>query len=272
MMKRKIVVVSTMLAVLLSFTMLMSDGPAWAKETIRYACSAQIYDAVEKKRIEAFTKRTGIEVKVNVCSSASAINSVSNDYSDIAATARRLYPRHKEYGYWETVFSKDPMAVIVNKENPVSNLSVEDLKDIFSGNMAMWNEAGGGSEKPILLVVPGKNTAAFKNFEQTPMQRAPIAYDIMTFKSTMVVPIVERFPNAISFIACGVAGHEGVKTLKIDGLSPADRDYPYYQIFSFVTKGRPSGAVKQFVDDVLSGEGKKIMTDGGMTPFSGEDK
>ena len=173
MMKKSLCTFTMLLVGFASIAFTIGDGPVWAKETIRYACSAQIYDALEKKRIEAFTKRTGIAVKVDVCSSASAINSVSNDYSDIAATARRLYPRHKEYGYWETVFSKDPMAVIVNKENPVSNLSVEDLRDIFSGNMAMWNEVAGGAEKPILLVVPGKNTAAFKNFERYAHAESP---------------------------------------------------------------------------------------------------
>jgi len=273
MMKRSIVIVTIMLAMLVSFTIIMSNGPVWAKETIRYACSAQIYDALEKKRIAAFTKRTGIRVEVHVCSSPSAVNSVRNDYSDIAATARRLYPRHKEYGYWETVFSKDPMAIIVNKKNPVSSLSEEELKDIFSGSMANWNEVRcRGLDKPILLVVPGKNTAAFKNFSRRPMHRALISYDIMTFKSTMVVQVVERFANAISFIARGVADHEGVKTLKIDGLVPENSGYPYYQVFSFVTKGRPSGAVKQFVEDVLSGEGKKMMVKEGMTPFSGDAK
>lgn len=272
MVKRKILFGSIALAVFVSFTILISHGSVWAKETIRYACSAQIYDSIEKKRIEAFTKRTGIEVKVTVCSSASAINSVSNDLSDIAATAVRLYSRHKEYGYVETIFSKDPMSIIVNKDNPVSNLSAENVKDIFSGNIDKWHEIGGVSEKPILLVVPEKNTAAFKNFERSPMQRASIAHDIMTSKSTMVVQVVKRFPDAISFIASGVASHEGVKTLKIDGLAPSDMNYPYYQVFSFVTKGKPVGAVKQFVDDILSGEGKKIMADQGMTPFSGDEK
>ena len=268
-MKRNIVIVIIMLAVLVSFTIISDNGPVWAKETIRYSCSAQIYDSLEKKRIAAFTKRTGIAVEVNICSSAAAVNSVRNDYSDIAATARRLYPRHKEYGYWETVFSKDPMAVIVNAKNPVSSLSEEDLRDIFSGNIINWKEVG-GPDKPILLVVPGKNTAAFKNFSRRPMQRALISYDIMTFKSTMAIQVVERFPDAISFIARGVASHEGVKTLKIDGLHPKDGGYPYCQVFSFVTKGRPSGAVKQFVDDVLSGEGKEIMAKEGMTPFCGD--
>ena len=268
-MKRNLVIVTIMLAILLSFTIIRGNGPVWAKETIRYACSAQIYNALEKKRIEAFTKRTGIAVEVHVCSSPSAVNSVMNGYSDIAATARRLYPRHKEYGYWETVFTRDPMAVIVNTKNPVSNLSEEDLRDIFGGNISRWNEVG-GPDKPILLVVPGKNTAAFKNFSRRPMRRTLIAYDIMTFKSTMVIQVVERFPNAISFIARGVALHEGVKTLKIDNLQPKDTDYPYCQLFSFVTKGKPSGAVKQFIDDVLSGEGKKIIVKEGMTPFCGD--
>ena len=268
-MKKGLINLMVMLVVLVFFSIIAGTGSVWGKETIRYACSAQIYDALEKKRIAAFTKKTGIAVEVLVCSSASAVNSVRNGYSDVAATARRLYPRHKEYGYWETVFSKDPMAVIVNAKNPVSSLSEEDLRDIFSGNIINWKEVG-GPDKPILLVVPGKNTAAFKNFSRRPMQRALISYDIMTFKSTMAIQVVERFPDAISFIARGVASHEGVKTLKIDGLHPKDGGYPYCQVFSFVTKGRPSGAVKQFVDDVLSGEGKEIMAKEGMTPFCGD--
>ncbi len=271
-MKKNGITVALLLAVFVCTIALVCAGPVWAEESIRYACSAQVYDALENKRIEAFTKRTGIKVDVNVCSSAAAVNSIRNGYSDIAATARRLYSRHQEYGYWETIFSKDPMIVIVNRENPVSNLSVEDLRDIFSGNIAYWNEVAGGLERPVLLVAPGKNTAAFKNFERNLMQRAPIAYDILTFKSTMVAEVVERFPNAVSFIAGGVANPGTVKTLAIDGVSPADGDYPYYQIFSFVTKGKPEGAVKQFVDDVLSGEGKKMMMEAGMTPYCEKEK
>ena len=270
-MKKRCVHIMVMLAVIVSFAIIQCDGPVWGTETIKYACSAQIYEALEIKRIEAFTKRTGISVDVLVCSSTSAVNSVMNGSSDVAATARRLYPRHREYGFWETVFSKDPMAVIVNTKNPISNLSEEDLKDIFSGNMTRWKEVGGADEF-ILMVVPGKNTAAFKNFSREPMRRALIEYDILTHTSTMVVQVVDRFPNAISFVSRGAALHEGVKTLSIDGLNPKDTDYPYFQTFSFVTRGKPSGAVKEFIEDVLTGEGKKIMINEGMNPFSGNDQ
>jgi len=58
-----------------------------------------------------------------------------------------------------------------------------------------------------------------------------------------------------------------VKVLKIEGRSPLDMGYPYYQVFSFVTKGKPTGAAKEFIDDVLSGPGTKIMLKRGMTPY-----
>ena len=239
---------------------------AGAQDVIKYSCSAQIYGALEKARIEAFTQRTGIKVDVRVCSSASAVNSVRHGYSDIAATARRLYPRHKQYGYHETLFSKDPVAVIVNKQNPLADVSEAQLQDIFTGEITNWKELG-GPDKQILVVVPAAHTASYKNFARNVIHWRKMRYDVMTFLSSRVIEIVERFPWAVSFIAEGAAKYTRVKVLKIDGRSPLDMGYPYYQVFSFVTKGEPTGAVKEFIDDVLSGPGRKIMLKKGMTPY-----
>jgi len=239
---------------------------AGAQDVIKYSCSAQIYEALEKARIEAFTQRTGIKVDVQVCSSASAVNSVRHGYSDIAATARRLYPRHKQYGYHETLFSKDPVAVIVNKQNPLADVSEAQLQDIFTGEITNWKELGGPDEQ-ILVVVPAAHTASYKNFARNLIHCRKMRYDVMTFLSSRVIEIVERFPWAVSFIAEGAARYTRVKVLKIDGRSPLDMGYPYYQVFSFVTKGEPTGAVKEFIDDVLSGPGRKIMLKRGMTPY-----
>ncbi|MBW1931367.1 MAG: substrate-binding domain-containing protein [Deltaproteobacteria bacterium] len=221
---------------------------AHAQDVINYSCSAQIYEALEKARIEAFTQRTG------------------HGYSDIAATARRLYPRHKQYGYYETLFSKDPVAVIVNKQNPLADVSEAQLQDIFTGEITNWKELG-GPDKQILVVVPAAHTASYKNFARNVIHWRKMRYDVMTFLSSRVIEIVERFPWAVSFIAEGAARYTRVKVLKIDGRSPLDMGYPYYQVFSFVTKGEPTGAVKEFIDDVLSGPGRKIMLKKGMTPY-----
>ena len=268
-MKRTALIVLIICAMVLSVSLIAPGGSIRAEEVIKYSCSAQIYDALEKVRIEAFTKKTGIKIDVYVCSSATAVNLLMRDMSDVAATARRLYPRHEEYGYWESPFSQDPLAIIVNEENPLTEITEEGLKEIFSGGIANWKELG-GPDKPIVVIVPGKNTAAYKNFSRKPMRRQLIAYDLMGYKSTTVVEVVRRFPWSVSFIAQGAARREGIKALKVDGIGPMDRDYPYCQVFSFVTKGKPSGSVKAFIDHLTVKEGKEMMKKRGIMPFSGE--
>ena len=75
-------------------------------------------------------------------------------------------------------------------------------------------------------------------------------------------------PGSISFIANGaVAGRRDIKAVEINGMLPTHKDYPLSQIFSFVTKGNPSGPVKAFVDFAFSGAGKAIMEKRGMLPI-----
>ena len=107
-------------AMVFSFMGLASVPALYAGDVLKYACSAQIYDAIEKERIEVFTKKTGIRVYVDVWSSGSAVNAVMKGQSDIASSTRALYYRHKEYGYVDTPFCRDPLAIIVNAKNPLA--------------------------------------------------------------------------------------------------------------------------------------------------------
>ena len=79
-----------------------------AQETIRYSCSNQVYNALEKEKIEAFTKATGIKIDVYTSSSRSAITRMMNGYSDIASTASSLSSKHKDYGYTQISICRDP--------------------------------------------------------------------------------------------------------------------------------------------------------------------
>ena len=254
-------------AMVFSFMGLASVPALYAGDVLKYACSAQIYDAIEKERIEVFTKKTGIRVYVDVWSSGSAVNAVMKGQSDIASSTRALYYRHREYGYVDTPFCRDPLAIIVNAKNPLAGLSGEEIVDVFQGDIGNWKELGGPDE-PILIIIPGKNTGAYRNFSLTPMQRKEIVFDLLSYKSTMVVDAVEKYPWSISFITQGAAKHNGVKVLKVDGLAPEDRDYPYHQEFHFITKGEISGPAKMFIDHALSEEGQRLLREHGMIPVS----
>ncbi len=102
------------------------------------------------------------------------------------------------------------------------------------------------------------------------MKHKDIAHDFMAYDSTMVIEAVKHFPcGTVSFISQGAAmHHKDLKILKIDGLSPNDEDYPYFQVFYFITKKEPDGNLKKFIDFAYSEEGKKIIRTNGMVPIS----
>ena len=240
-----------------------------AEETLKYSCSNQVYEAFEKEKIEAFTHASGIKVDVHTASSGSCVYRLMSDNCDIASTARKLYRRHAVYGYTEIAFSKDPIAVIARKECGIEDLSEEQLQDIFSGDITNWKEVG-GSNLPIMIIVPGKDTAAHKNFRRQIMKRKDIAPDFIAYDSIMVIEAVKHFPcGAVSFISQGAATHhKDLRTIKINGYSPADKGYPYYQIFYYVIKGEPSAHVKKFIDFTFSKKGAEIIRKNGMVPVA----
>lgn len=250
-------------AILVSWAMPFTDAVK-AQEKLRYSCSAQVFEAFGKERIETFTKATGIEVDLFVTSSAAAVNRLMSGESDVASMARGgTYP-FKEGGYVETPFCKDPLAIIINARGRLTNLTEEQLRDIFGKKITNWKQLG-QPDQTILLVVPGKSTAAYENFGDLALKRKEIPYDIMTNLSTTALEVVKRFPAAISFVTQGAIGKAGgVKIVKVNGLSPRDKGYPYFQEFSFVTKGKPAGPAKAFIDFALSEKGREIIKKRGM--------
>ena len=258
-----------LISLLLGAWALVPASAVMAQEVVKYNCSNQVYAAFAKEHIEAFTNATGIKVNVKAASSGSCVYNLGRGFCDIASTARKLYRRHEVYGYREFPFCKDPIAVIARKECGVNSLTEEQLQDIFAGVITNWREVG-GADLPVMIIVPGEDTAAHKNFRRQVMKRTDIEHDFMAYDSTMVIDAVKYFPcGAISFISQGAAvQHKELKILEIKGLSPTAEDYPYYQIFYFVTKKEPEGNLKKFIDFAYSEEGAKIIRKNGMVPIS----
>jgi len=238
-----------------------------AQETMRYSCSSQIFEAFGMERLAAFTKETGVKVELYTSSSAAAMYRLMNDFSDIAGAAEKLHFRYKEFGYLETPFCKDPLAVIINAQCPIEDLTEDQLRKIFAGNTKNW-KAVGGPDMPIVVIVPGEKTAAYKNFYRMAMKGDEIIYDFMSYRSTMVIKAVKNYPWAISFIAqAAITDPENLKTVRINGHPPKDEQYPYFQTFYYVTKGEPSGAVKKFIDFTMSDKGQTFIKSKGMVPL-----
>ena len=242
--------------------------PAWSKtlvsqtraaEVLRLSSSAQVYDAYVKDAIPAFEERTGIRVDVFISSSVSSLGRLMNGMCDLATTVEGFKFRYGEYGYLEIPFCKDPLVVITHPVVPISSITEDQVRGIFSGRITHWKDLGGPNER-IILVVPGDSTAAYKNFVRQAMGRQEVVYDFMSYLSTVAVKAIQRVPYSISFIGQGViAGQPGIKKVRINDKAPRDADYPYHQVFSFAVEGNPTGPAGKFIDFTFSEEGQSII-------------
>ena len=260
------------LFILVTATMILGVMPgseAIAADGFKYNCSNQVYSAFSKDQIKAFTETTGVKVDVRTASSGSCMYALGMGYCDIASMARAIYHKREGYGFVQIPFCRDPLVVIANKECGLENLTEEQLQDIFSGDVTNWKEVG-GADLPIRVIVPGEKTAANKNFRRQVMKHKDIESDFVAHNSVTVIEAVKYFPcGTVSFISQGAAlNEEAITTIKINGLSPQDKDYPYYQIFYYVTKGEPAGSVKQFVDFTFSEKGIALIKAHGMLPIA----
>ena len=235
--------------------------------SIKFSCSAQLYNILQKQTLDAFTQTTGIGVDLTISSSEAALFRLYHSVSDVAGSAERLVFPKGEYGYVESRICQAPIVVITHPDIAVDNLTTEQLRDIFSGKITNWKEVGGAPED-IVVVVPDKNTAAYRNFSKLALRRFDINYSIMTYRSTMVVDVVRHLPGSISFITKGANSRDAaVKILKVDGIAHADTSYPYFQTFNLVTRGYPKGVEKEFVDFVRSNKIAAMFLENGITPI-----
>ena len=247
----------------------ITPGPdANAQEKLTYSCCYQAYEAIEKERINAFTKETGIQVDVTVMSSTSAYKYAINNASDIGSIALKTLSFRQMGQFFVMIpFCQDGIAVIADARCNVNNLSETQLRDIFSGEIVNWKVLE-GPDQPIVTVVPRQETGAYINFDRMVMKGKDIKYHVKTYESTKVMDVVANLPGAISFISqADTVTREGIKILKVGNLLPSDRKYPYVQVFYFITAQEPAGPVKAFIDFAFSEKGIDMIKRKGMYPL-----
>lgn len=242
---------------------------AGAAEHLTLSSSAQVYEAFRDDYLETFQRKTGIPVEVDVVPSAAAVLRLANGVSDLAATAEGLHQRFKAEGMLEFPFCRDALVVITHTRNPVESLSEDQLRNVFSGVITNWEQVG-GPHLPIRVISPDRDTAAHRMFSGMIMRGVDIKYFLSTARSTDAALVTRMFTGAVSFVNQGALHRksDAAHVVKVDGRGPGDPGYPYYEVFSLVTRGKPAGPVKEFVDFAFSEEARRIIAARGMKPVA----
>jgi len=218
----------------------------------------------------------GRAIDVQGGGSSAGISAVGSGIADIGMSSRSLSEHEKEL-YEPIVIAWDGLALIVHPSNPVNNLTVEQIRDIYSGIITDWGDVGGNRGEDIFVISreAGSGTRAF--FEEFVMDgkrisnRAIIQSTNGTIR-TLVSGNARGNRQAIGFISLGLLdlpGQNPVKGVSINGVKPTNENivnhsYNLFRPFLIVTDLEPHDDVLDFIDFIVSDDGQSILENRGL--------
>lgn len=220
---------------------------------------------------ETFYEDTGIEVSHNPTGSSSGIKAVQEGRCDIGLSSRILKDDEKAMGLTETILAYDGIAIIVNPENPVSDLSVEQIADIYTGKITNWSELG-GADSDIVLIGREAGSGTRDGFETLTGTEDACLYRQELTSTGDVITTVSTNPNAIGYASLASV-KDSVKVLSIGGVMPSeasvkDGSYAVQRPFVLVTKtdAELTEPAQRFFDYITSADANEVISSAGVVP------
>lgn len=247
-----------------------SDGSASQDSNkVTVSGSTSVGPVVEVLGEDFSAKNEGISVEVQQIGSSAGIKNAIEGTSQIGMASRDLKDEEKASGLKETQIAIDGIAVITNKNNEVKDLTLEQVKDIYTGKITNWKEVG-GKDAPIVVVSREDGSGTRDGFqENVGFESEELTKDAqISDGSGNIKSIVEGNENSIGYISFGYVDDK-VNALTIDGVeltveNVKDNKYAIARPFLLVNKeDKISEEGTKFIEFILSEEGQKIVEDKG---------
>lgn len=220
---------------------------------------------------EAFEEKNGIAVTYNATGSGAGIQAVLEDRCDIGLSSRSLKEEEKAEGLKETVLAYDGIAIIVHPENPITDLSVETIAKIYTGEITNWKEIG-GNDADIVLIGREAGSGTRDGFESITGTEDVCSYRQELTSTGDVITTVASNPGAIGYASLASV-KETVKAVTIDGVEASeetikDGSYVVQRPFVLVTREDKnlSDSAQKFLDYVISTEANDVISSAGVVP------
>jgi phosphate transport system substrate-binding protein len=230
---------------------------------------------------EAYMKlHSDVDIAVTGGGSGTGIAALLNSTTDICASSRQMKDNELEQAHAKkldpqtTVIGLDGIAIMVNPGNPVSELSLEQLKKIYTGEYTRWSELG-GPDQPILVLSRESNSGTYVYFQEHVLEKADFSPKVRLMPSTAAIAqSVTEDRWAIGYGGVAYAEHAAVKVAKVKqtadspSVAPSeatvhDGSYPISRPLYLYTNGAPAGTAQAFIEFCLSAAGQGIVTETG---------
>ena len=235
------------------------------KGTVSTNGSTSMQKVISTLSEQFMNENGGITVTYDPTGSGTGIEAVKNGSTDIGLSSRKL--KDSESGLTATTVALDGIAIIVNKDSKVEDLTVEQIAGIFTGEITNWNEVGGDD-----LAISGSGTRdGFESVTKT-SDKCKLAQELTS--TGAVISAVQNNKNAIGYASLSaVDGQSGVKAVKVAGVECSeatvlDGSYAIQRPFVLVTKDgvKLSDAAQKFFDYAISSAASDLIRKAGAVP------
>lgn len=235
-----------------------TDGSTSMEKVIGFLSEAYMEEHEDKK------------VTYNPTGSSAGIQAVAEGRCDIGLASRNLKEEEAE-DLQETIVAIDGIAIIAHPDNPVKDLSLEQIGEIYTGRITNWKEVG-GDDAPIVCIGREAASGTRDGFEEVTGTKDQCKYSQELTSTGDVVQTVSGNPNAIGY-ASAASVNETVKVVSVEGVTPTTEtiqsgEYKVQRNFVFVTKKDTplSETAQDFFDFATGGQADTLITEAGAVP------
>ena len=248
------------------FSLTLLTGCGRNANSVVIAGSTSVQPFAEVLAQDYMASYPGVSIDVQGGGSAAGIMATQSGTTDIGMSSRNL--QGSETSLWSIEIARDGIAIIINPKNPITDLTLQQIADIYDGKTTNWDQIGGKKgEIDVFTREDGSGTRS--SFESLVMGKNQIMARAMVENSNGAIrQLVADDPGAVGYISLGLVDST-VKALDLGGIVPSrahvvDGTYNLSRPFLFLSLKPPEGLVKDFIDFTMSAEGQKILYDQGL--------
>jgi phosphate transport system substrate-binding protein len=252
---------------------------AWSQDSKRIVIKGSTTVLpITQKASEEYRKSSNVSISIEGSGSGNGIKALLDGTCDIANSSREMKPEEVEAAkgkgitIQEVVLSYDMIIPIVHPSNPVKNLSIDQLKAIFSGTITNWKEVGGKNDK-IVVVSRDTSSGTYEYWNEKVMKKTDVSNKALLQASNgAVVSTVSVNSKAIGYIGFGYVNNS-IKALTVNDIpgtieNGKSHKYPISRkLYMYVDKSKLSKEADSFIKFILSKKGQELVKEEGFIPL-----
>ena len=253
-------------------------APAYAADSVTVCGSTTVLPIIQKGSEHFMESNSDISIVLSGGGSGTGIKSLLDGITDVAMSSRDAksseynLAKDKKMDLSRITIAVDALVPIVNPKNPVKDLTLDQLRDIFAGKITNWKEVG-GNDAQIIVVNRDNSSGTYETWMELVMKKEKVMPKALTQASNGgVAQNVSTNANAIGYIGMGYL-NDKLKALTIGGIvasskTALDKEWPLARELYLFTNGKPAGATAKFIDFMLDPNlGQKDVLDAGYIPL-----